>query len=265
MLSDWSQLFQPGAYRWRMGLVAADARAFFAPSAEAERLLAERAQWLADAPEEYAGFTPAGVPLLAEALELARQWGAPVAGESVESLGLAWEPDFVLLSPGPGGFIVAGGAVCFPTGWALRQKLGHSLFETHAPVPQLNTELAANIETALRRLAPRAAWARHNWGLARTSDLNLHPRREVPTLDASAAPAEVFLRVERQLLLKLPETGGILFGIRIEVVPLRELMRDAPARQGLRDALVSMPADIAAYKRLDGIRPAMIAWCAGER
>jgi hypothetical protein len=74
----------------------------------------------------------------------------------------------------------------------------------------------------------------------------------------------VYLRVERQLLFKLPETGGILFGIRIEVVPLRELMRNATARHGLRDALVSMPADIATYKRLDGIRPAMIAWCAGE-
>jgi len=260
MPHDWSRLFLPGDFRWHLGLQAGDARSFFAPTEEQAALLTERAHWLGEAPEEYAALAPDGAPLLAEALALARSWGASVAEDSVGGLGRAWEPDFVLLSCGEGGLIVEGGAVCFPTAWALRDKVGRSLFETHGPVPQLNTQLAVRIDTALRKLAPGAAWERDNWGLARGAELNRHPRRQLPRLDAAVTPDEVWLRIEQQLLLKLPQTGGVLFGIRITTVPLRELPAVPAATDGLRRALESMPEDAAAYKGLTTARPTIIGW-----
>ena len=42
--------------------------------------------------------------------------------------------------------------------------------------------------------------------------------------------ASVWFRVERQALVALPETGEILFGIRLEVIPLAEVRADERPR-----------------------------------
>jgi hypothetical protein len=96
--------------------------------------------------------------------------------------------------------------------------------------------------------------------LVRSPELNRHPRRQLPRLDATAPPNEVWLRVEHQLLFKLPQTGGVLFGIRLAHVPLWELLAVPEARVGLRRALESMPDAVAEYKGLSGIRPRLLGW-----
>ncbi len=264
MSTDWSRLFPPGDFRWHLGLGPGEACSFFAATAEQASLLAERAHWLVVAPEEYALLTPAGGPLLAEAAGLARTWGALPADDSLAALGCAWEPDFVLLSLDDRGPVVEGGVVCFPTSWSLREKLGRTLAETHGPVPRLNPELATRIATALRKLAPGAAWERDNWGLVRTPERNRHPSLHRSRLDAAATPDDVWIRVEHQLLFKLPQTGGVLFGIRLTHVPFRELLTDEFARTALRQALESMANDAADYKGLVAVRPKIIEWLKGS-
>lgn len=249
-----------GDFRWHLGLSPGDAAAFFAPTAEHTALLAERAHWLTESPAEYTGLTEIGAPLLAEAVALARTWGAKFPDDSLTNLARVWAPDFVLLSFGEAGLTVEGGAVCFPTAWSLREKLGRSLFATHGPVPGLNAELSARIDTALRKLSPGTAWERDNWGLASSPDLNRHPLRHLTTLSASDALDAVWFRGERQILFKLPQTGGILFGIRIVIFPLRDVLGDATGRTALQQQLASMTDDAAGYKGLTTIRPQVLRW-----
>lgn len=253
-------LIPSGDFRWHLGLSPGDAAAFFAPTAEHTALLAERARWLAESPAEYTGLTEIGAPLLTEAVALARTWGADFPDDSLASLARVWEPDFVLLSFGEAGLTVEGGAVCFPTAWSLREKLGRSLFATHGPVPGLNAELAARIDTALRKLPPGTAWERDNWGLASSPDLNRHPLRHLPMLSVSDSLDAVWFRGERQILFKLPQTGGILFGIRIVASPLRKVLANAAERTALQRQLMSMPDDAADYKGLTAIRPQVLRW-----
>lgn len=257
---DWSRIFPSGDYRWHLGLRPGDARAFFAPTADHADLLAERAHWLTTEPGEYALLTEDGVPLLAEAVSLARSWGVSLGDDSVQALGCAWEPDFVLLSLGESGPVVEGGVVCFPSSWALREKLGRTLAFTHGPVPRLNEQLAPKIDTVLRKLAPDAAWERENWSLARTAERNRHPRLDQARLDATITPDDVWFRCEQQVLLRLSQTGGILFGIRLVIVPMREMLAEPAAREGLRRALESMSDDAASYKNLTTARPVMLSW-----
>lgn len=261
---DWPRLFPPGDFRWHLGLRPGDAPTFFAPAAEHASLLAERTHCLATAPGEHALLTPHGEALLTETLELARRWGTVPEVDSLIALGSAWEPDFVLLSLDESGPMVEGGAVCFPTSWSLREKLGRTLTETHGPVPRLNAELAPRIATALRKLAPGAAWERDNWGLVRTPELNRHPRLQRPRLDAAVTPDEVWLRTEHQILFKLPRTGGVLFGIRVGHLPFRELLTEPMARVALRGALESMPDDATEYKGLTEVRPVVLGWLEGS-
>lgn len=253
-------LIPSGDFRWHLGLGQGDAAAFFAPTAEHPTLLAERARWLTESPAEYTGLTELGAPLLTEAATLARTWGTDLPDDSLASLARAWEPDFVLLSFGETGLTVEGGAVCFPTAWSLREKLGRSLFSTHGPVPGLNAELAARIDTALRKLPSGTVWERDNWGLASSPDLNRHPLRKLPLLTADDSLDAVWFRGERQILLKLPQTSGILFGIRVVTSPLRKVLDAAAERAALQRQLSSMSDDAADYKGLTAIRPQVLRW-----
>ena len=256
MQLDWPRLFPSGDFRFHMGLRPGEARAFFAATAENDELLAERGRWLDAAPADYAGLLEDGADLLAEAAELAATWGVETGGDLI-ALGRAWEPDFVLLDSE---LRVRGGVVCFPSAWALPEKLGRTLVETHGPVPGLNAALAPRIHAALGKLAPGAAWERENWGLARDADRNHHPARPRRRLDESITVGEVWLRVERQCLFRMPRTGGLLFGIRLVLLPLADVLAQPDAADGLRRGLESMPEDVAEYKGVARARATLLEW-----
>lgn len=125
-------------------------------------------------------------------------------------------------------------------------------------MPGLNAALAPPIQQFLARLKPGVAFLRDNWGLAATDELNLHPSRQIsaPTLPVNLA--KLWLRVEHQALIALPETRGIIFGIRIALHRL-DRIKGTPAATGLIRSLQTMPSELACYKRLGGIRKEIIA------
>jgi dimethylamine monooxygenase subunit A len=262
MTQDWSRLFADSAFRWQMGLRTGDAHSFFAPTPGRLEILAERCRCLDESPLDYAMLIDAGRPLLEETRQFAVTCGAldPAAGHSLETLGRTLEPDFVLLVPSPNGPIVVGGVVCFPSSWALPEKIGRTLHQTHEPVPALNPQLGERIRTALDRLPSGAAWERENWGLSRSGERDQHPDRILRRLDETVEPDELWLRVERQVLHRLPQTGGILFGIRLEIIPWHEIVQSEGARAGLRRSLETMPAEIASYKGLLTARARILGW-----
>jgi hypothetical protein len=252
-------LFPDGPYRFHLTLRRGEPREFFGAQDLSGRLLQERAKWLSENPARYAALLPGNEPLLAEAAELGEKaWGLPRVA-SVLELGAAWEPDVLLLSPDPtGAFRLRGGALCFPTGWALDEKIGHPLDFIHGVVPGLNAALASPIQQFLSRLKPGAVFHRDNWGIVATDELNLHPSRGLPAPALPVVLARLWLRVEYQALLALPRTRGILFGIRIALHRLDELVQDSTAVVGLRQALATMPPEMASYKKLAGIRVKLI-------
>jgi hypothetical protein len=248
-----------------MGLRRGDLAEYMAPHDARDAQLAERAQWLTTDPHSYAALTDAARPALDETSDLARARGivpapADEPWERLLALGRAWEVDFVWMHPDEAGaHRVIGGVVCFPSSWALRDKLGRTMSETHSPAPGLNAALDHQIETFFARLAPGDAWRRENVNYSRTPELNLHPLRPRPRLDAASTAADAWIRLEHQLLLKLPVTRSILFAIRIEVWPLLQIAR----LPGLADRLVrqleTMPEAVAEYKDVAKSRGSIVS------
>jgi hypothetical protein len=239
---------------------------FFGPGASHSSVTAERREWLARDPQLYLALMPEGVDLLDETVKMAVQLGTLPDGESVEDftrldplercrrLGESWEADFLLMKPDDEGvFRLYGGCVCFPSHWDLREKIGKTMAEIHTPVPGLNETLGRQIDGFLARIGPGVSWERSNWGLSRSPELNLHPARDVPRLDAGLGLDEVWFRLEEQSLVALPASGGILFGIRLVILPIADIKSDPAARQGMIRALRTMPDAMADYK---GIAPA---------
>jgi hypothetical protein len=262
-----ADLIPDGDYRFHMRFERSDLSGFFGPTADRERLLAERQQWLLSDPERHAGLLPPGELLLDDAIGLFRSlnqlssiagphthWTAEPLKRCLE-LGTRLEPDFLLLKADDASRIrLWGGCVCFPSSWSLAEKIGHPVEHIHGVVPGLNEQLGSHIQAFLSRLKPGAAWRRSNWGMSRSPELNQHPARRLPHLDESIAMQDVWLRIEDQALVALPRTGGILFGIRLKIYPLETVASDPIARGRLIRALSTMPEPVARYKGLSVAR-----------
>ena len=218
--------------------------------------MAERRHWLTSEPQTYAALLPAGERLLEETIEAARRWSGftlPPAQKSpwekCLALGEFWEVDYLLLKADAAGEIrLVGGCLCFPSSWRLSEKVGKPIEFIHGPVPELNANIGPAIHKFLAGLRPGVASLRFNWGLSRSAELNQHPDRALPRLDASVTLVEVWLRVEEQALVALPKSGGILFGIRIWNHPLADVKRDDVVAARLVRALQTMPEAMAVYK-----------------
>jgi dimethylamine monooxygenase subunit A len=263
-----AELFPEGDHRFHLTLRRCEPREFFAPRDASGELLAERARWLATDPQGYAGALSPAEPMLREFGKCARQWGVEMKGEGdgqfetvdgmIVKWGAAFEPDLLFLSADANrAFRLQAGALCFPTGWALREKLGQTLESIHGIVPGLNPALGVSIQQFLSKLKPDVAYLRDNWGIAASEERNLHPARGISAPQLPAVLDRLWLRVERQALVALPQSGGVLFGIRIELHRL-DTLANTPAGAGLRRALATMPAELATYKRLDAIRPQIV-------
>lgn len=250
-----------------MGLRPADPASYFAPRDPAGEVLRERARWLTEEPEKYAMLLPEATECLSETIDLANRWnaanGAPIvcaapnadSAVRLQALGRAWEADVVWLVPrADGEFHVVGGIVCFPSSWALTDKLGLPMRDVHEPVPGLNAALGGQIERFLAKLASGAAWSRENWSLSRSDERNQHTSRPRAALDADTPLDEVRIRLEHQLLMRLPSSGAVLFGIRIELVPLTELKRDPAAATRFARILRTMAPEAGAYKNFAAAR-----------
>lgn len=247
-----------------MGLRQGDAAEFFAPQDPSGAVLAERAHWLGDSPETYAALLPGAAAALWETVDLARRIGVdvPVLSDpraQLLALGRAWEPDIVWMAPDETGtHRVLGGVVCFPSSWALADKLGRTMSETHRPVPGLNTSLDRQIETFFAKMVPGACWTRENVSYTRHPDLNQHPSRKLSPLGSDVSADELLVRLEHQLLLKLPESGCILFGIRIENVPFRRVLELPDVSGRLARLLATMASDAAHYKGIAAARDQIV-------
>ncbi|OAL18772.1 hypothetical protein AYO20_11706 [Fonsecaea nubica] len=143
------------------------------------------------------------------------------------------------------------GANCFPAGWKLQERIGLSLWEIHAgKVPQYEDKLAMSMDRFFQRLRVDSPVMRFNYAIDNSSELfhiNSHHNLEPD----GAHPVELddlFLRVERQFLQRLPKSRAIVFSIRTYVTPIREVTKDRDVALALRTTVDSYGPQLAAYK-----------------
>lgn len=259
-------LFPDEDHRHRLTLRRGEVAAFFDP-ADSE-VLAEREEVIQRTPDLSLGCTEAGVELVDEVWDMAAGWGRPVeaagrahgsALEKLAALGGSIEPDLLLLAEsGAPSIRLEAGVICFPSSWTPHPKFGQELDFIHAVVPGLNQALEHPINTFFRRLEPGTAFERANWGLTATPDRNYHPFLSRPRLLEETPVEQIWLRIEDQIFLRMPRTRGIVFGIRLRIVPLRNVVSDGGLRDRFRRSLESLPEPLAAYKGLRAVRPSLL-------
>jgi len=268
---EFSEILPDRDYGLQMRFEKNDIGKFFGPSKDHAAVTAERRKWMDCKPEHHLALLPEGEALLYEAIKMAADLGTFSGRDTLKQfdgleplarcrlLGELWEADFLLMKPdAEGAFRMVGGSLCFPSHWGLEEKMGRTMAEIHIPVPSLNETLGRQIDGFLHRIKPGISWERFNWGLSRTPELNLHPTRDIPRLDSTVTLNDVWWRLEEQSLVALPESQGVLFGIKIVVRPLAEIKADPAARHGMLRALETMPEPMATYKGIAKARERLL-------
>jgi hypothetical protein len=175
--------------------------------------------------------------------ELAGMVGAH--GRTLRDAALATYEDLLVLLPQGREHILVAGALAFPTDWQLRAKIGHPLAAIHAPIPTYAARLSQGVNHVFANLVPERLLTRANWNVLETGALRYLPDR--PAMDrfghvtADNAGETLFVRVERQTLRRLSDSGAAVFTIGVYVEPLAVL--PPPLVVDLAAAVAGLPHD----------------------
>lgn len=277
-------------YRLSMGLMSLRPEEWFevdddlvADLAEKDRLLAEeRAEVFVELPQSAAAqeelwrllnenltahhanfYAPAGAGLKVLGSD---QVTAPGNGRGgpLEAASRLVQEDLCLMEHDGTDWRLTAACVCFPTRWNLVSKLGQAIDVIHDPVPGFDQRLARPVTRFFDHLkVDKPVW-RLNWSLVDDPALYLpggHGRTEPdPGITPENAGERIWLRVERQTLVRFPVTGAIAFTIRIHRWPLSALAGRVDAAQRLREAIQTMPEEMRRYKSMPVMGAAVLGF-----
>jgi len=154
-------------------------------------------------------------------------------------------------------------AVCLPSHWVPRDKVGRSFAEVHAPVAD-NATLLAAAEHLSRLVCGEQRWERFVWTVTPHGRHDQHPHRSPTNGWQPGSPqdvaAQAHWRTEHQTFIPLPQLKQAVFTIRVEIEPLARAI-DSPGRAAaLHAALASMSGAVLAYRGLAEVREPLLQW-----
>lgn len=248
---------------------------------EKDRLLAERRDEVFQEDAASRAAQAECLALLADHL-LARhgdRWmktesGVSVAGRDVPfhtheaqlvTAGRLVQDDLAILEKRNGAWTLTAGFAAFPSAWSLKEKAGLPMEGVHAHVPDYagGTRNAMMLSRIFDNLQPDLPAMRLNWSIYPSGDLFWPPEKGARAERNTFTPAINFIRVERQTLRRLPETGAIVFTIRIYNDPISRLKTDpalAALASALADKLSEFTPEQLAYKGMVARRDAIIRY-----
>jgi hypothetical protein len=135
------------------------------------------------------------------------------------------------------------------------EVIGRSLAELHGPVTGFAERLLVRVQRVFEGLRPELVLERRNWTVLNSDELHTPSsapiRARIGEIDPAAAGRALNLRVERQTLRRLPQTGGALFTIRVWLAPLESLADDPARLAAFARAWRTAHPDLRAYKRFE--------------
>lgn len=194
----------------------------------------------------------------------------PLAGNPLAQAARLVQDDLLILSRADAGWRLVAASLSFPSSWVLSEKIGKVLDAIHDPVPGFapGTRSAAIMARMFDALRPETPLIRWNWSLYGDRRL-FHPDisgPDLPRFGSGETADPVYLRLERQVLRKLPETGAIVFTIRISLVDFDSFAGEPHAAglaEKLHAQLLALTPEQLAYKGLTRERERILSRLAG--
>lgn len=233
------------------------------------------ADWLDHAPDQQARLArrasrlqshPDALQQLACAAPSIAEFAAKVAAPAptLAAIATTIHEDLMLLDHAGDHHRLIAGILLFPSDWRVADMIGKALAQIHARVPTFAEKLSSPLEHIFTNLSQPLQ--RANWAITETSDLAYEPAlptaARFPHITPQNAGHALHLRIERQTLTRLPQSGTIAFTIGIHTAPLETLPPALIA--ALLEALQTMPPAEAARRATVHFAPAIRAWAAQQ-
>ena len=159
--------------------------------------------------------------------------------------------------------VLAAAILCAPSRWRLAEKIGRPLAMVHENVPLYADRLSNAVDRFMGALRAGKMAERMNWSVVDDRALfqtgGRHRTSHNPAITVANAPASLFLRVERQTLVRLPHSGCVLFAIHVHSYDLARVLAVPGAPADLAAAVRALPDALSSYKSLPAIRTALLA------
>ena len=137
--------------------------------------------------------------------------------DPLATLGRLVQNDFCILQKKHKEHILTGAVLCFPANWSLAEKFMRPLTVIHEHVVPYDANIAKRVQRLFDGIkVDRPLW-RFNALYYATPEL-FQPRRENDRRIIPEINLECYLRSERQTLIRLPQTGAVVFGIHTFVL-----------------------------------------------
>ena len=253
-------------FRHRLGTRSLDLSQWLTPDTETAPTIEMKRKLIEHRRSEVVALYEGGDSAAQEAAELVAQWtGVALTHSGIDALvdaALMVADDLTVLEPRSSGvgseLLFVAGVVCSPSRWKLADKMGKNMMQVHAPVAKYAEHIGQAVDTTLQRLTvDRPLW-RSNW------TLEDHPALFQPVLPVTRLVDDVsqlWIRIERETLRRLPRTGGVLFTIRGFQQPLAEYVaRGVEHVEALRALIERLPDDLSRYKSVLPYRALILDW-----
>jgi hypothetical protein len=171
-----------------------------------------------------------------------------------------------------GADIISAASNAYTTSGRIVSSVGRSMRFAHEMVPGLNDQLAARIDRVLANVQTNAPVVRFNWVLTSIAD-RLFPEgahdANVEAAERTAVALEddyrnagdnLWLRVERQTFVRLPESRALAFGIHTYSHPLSSLADDSQSLAALHRLLGEYSQDRLIYSAMLAIKAPVMRW-----
>lgn len=203
-------------------------------------------------------------------LEVNGEYGdeSSVPGGPLVFLSTQIQDDVALLDQREGSLWLDAGVVTFGADWSMGFDTGMKFLDIHGPVPRVHAEgIITRAHDFLMRMQPGENYRRTNWtmtvGRRLDTSTETYPdwgRDRTLILSDPAFPDALHLRVEVQHLIKLPQTGTLMFLIRSYLEPIAVLATVPEWRSTLGHVLQELPDDMADYKGITRYQQMAADW-----
>ncbi len=178
------------------------------------------------------------------------------------ALGNNLQEDFCIMSKVDGEWTLTAAVLYSPSRWYLLDKVGRNLEGIHQPVPEYQSRLGRAVEQLFDRIEVEKPIWRTNWTIL-DDPTNFQPSppslAERKTLTDHNLLSDLYFRVERQTVVRLPQTQDVVFTIRTYVNSLEELLdADQANRELLLKNLETTTPEHVDYRGWQEIAPRLI-------
>jgi hypothetical protein len=177
---------------------------------------------------------------------------SPPYAHALDALCCQMQEDLAIIEINNGADAITFLHLCLPNYWAAADKIGHSFSNAHMPVPGME-KISRQAGALLTTLMQRGPFERFTWGITTDPRLNHHPEPP-PGIAADEwrgrhfdpQQPQLWLRIERQITIALPEVNSLIFTIRTYLRDTKTL--NTTELQPLINAIETMPDEVSGYK-----------------